>query len=302
MNVGFIGLGNIGRPMAARIAAAGHSLVLHDISRENSQALVEQGASWADAPRTVAQESELICTSLPGPVEFEQVVMGENGILAGANPDSTLIDFTTNSAFVVRQIHQQLASKQVGLLDAPVSGGVEGARNGALTVLVGGDKQSFEKAMPVFDAVAKKTIHLGEVGTASICKALHNCAVFCTNLAMMECLTVGVKAGIDAQKLVDVFQSSGLGSNLDLQVAMPATLFQGNFQPRFAMKTAFKDMGLATELAQSTGVPARIVELCAKDMGEAIDRGWGDQDNTVFLKIQEERAGAQVRVTKSDDE
>lgn len=302
MRVGFIGLGNIGQPIAARIAAAGYTLAVHDVCRESSQTLVEQGASWAESPRAIAQQCDVICTSLPGPIEFEQVVMDKNGILAGVRSGSTCIDFTTNSAFVVRRMHEVLASKQVGLLDAPVSGGVEGAGTGNLTVLVGGDDSSFAKVAPIFNVVAKKTLHVGEIGTASICKALHNCAVFCTNLAMMECLTVGVKAGIDAEKLINVFQSSGLGSNLDLHVAMPATLFQGNFQPRFAMKNALKDMGLATELAQAVGVPTKIVDLCAVDMAEAVKRGWGDQDNTVFLTLQERRAGAQVRASNTEDE
>ena len=130
-----------------------------------------------------------------------------------------------------------------------MSGGVEGARKGELTLIVGGNDEALTEAKPVLSHLAKSVIHVGEAGAGSICKALHNCAVFCANLATVECLTVGVKAGVDAAMLIDVFQKSGLGRNLDLQVAMPATLFQGKFSPpRFAMKTARKDMGLATEL------------------------------------------------------
>jgi 3-hydroxyisobutyrate dehydrogenase-like beta-hydroxyacid dehydrogenase len=112
----------------------------------------------------------------------------------------------------------------------------------------------------------------------------------------MECLTAGVKAGVDAKTLVDVFQKSGLGRNLDLQIAMPATLFRGNFQPRFAMKTARKDMGLATELAHAVGVPMNMAEMCEAEMAAAMWRGWGDLDNTIFLTLQEERAGVEVRI------
>ena len=180
-----------------------------------------------------------------------------------------------------------------------MSGGVEGARKGELTLIVGGNDEALTEAKPVLSHLAKSVIHVGEAGAGSICKALHNCAVFCANLATVECLTVGVKAGVDAAMLIDVFQKSGLGRNLDLQVAMPATLFQGKFSPpRFAMKTARKDMGLATELAHAVGVPMQLADICEQEMAEAIRRGWGGEDNTVFLTLQEERAGVQVRSTR----
>jgi 3-hydroxyisobutyrate dehydrogenase-like beta-hydroxyacid dehydrogenase len=116
-------------------------------------------------------------------------------------------------------------------------------------------------------------------------------------LAMVECLTAGVKAGVDAATLIEVFQKSGIGRNLDLQIAMPATLFRGNFDPpRFAMKTAHKDMLLALEIAREANVPMRLAEVCQADMSEAIRRRWGDKDNTIFLKLQEERAEIEVRV------
>ena len=212
-----------------------------------------------------------------------------------------MIDFTTNSARLVRKMHGVLAERGVDMLDAPVSGGVEGAERGELTILVGGDKEILAAAKPVLDQLAKSVLHAGEIGAASICKVLHNCAVFCTTLAMMECLTTGVKAGVDAATIIETFQKSGLGRNLDLQVAMPATLFRGNFKPRFAMKTAHKDMKLAIELAREVNVPIRLAELCETEMAEAMGRGWGDKDNTIFLTLQEERAGVKVRVEGEPD-
>jgi 3-hydroxyisobutyrate dehydrogenase len=296
MPIGFIGLGNMGRPMAGRIAGAGFSLVVHDVNREAAPELAKVGVAWADSPRSVAEQSDLICTSLPGPAAAELVVFGDDGIVAGARAGSTLIDFTTNSVSLLRKMHAALAERGVAMLDAPVSGGVEGAKRGELTILVGGSEATLAAARPVLDQVAKVVLHVGEVGSASICKLLHNCAVFCTNLAMMECLTTAVKAGVDAATVVDVFQNSGLGRNLDLQVAMPATLFRGNFSPRFAMKTAHKDMRLAMELSRDMHVPMRLAELCASEMAAAMGRGWGDKDNTIFLTLQEERAGVEVRI------
>jgi 3-hydroxyisobutyrate dehydrogenase len=302
MQVGFIGLGNMGRPMAARIADAGLPLVVYDVQRQACDALIAKGATCAESPGALAATCDVICTSLPGPVEFQSVMFGDKGVGSGVKAGSICLDFTTNSPLVIRDAHRQLAACGAGLVDAPVSGGVEGARKGSLTVLIGGDPASIARIRPVLEAVAGTILHVGDVSTASVCKVLHNCAVFATNLAMMECLTAGVRAGVDAKTLVEVFQRSGLGRNLDLQVAMPATLFRGNFEPRFLMKTAYKDMGLATDLAKSCGVPMRLAEICEEDMAEAMRRGWGAQDNTIYLTLQEERAGAKVRLTDSLDQ
>jgi 3-hydroxyisobutyrate dehydrogenase len=284
--------------MATRIALAGFPLVVHDIHREAGAELVQGGATWADSPRTVAEQCDMICTSLPGPLESEAVFFGDRGIARGAKAETILVDFTTNAPSLVQRMHDALVQVGARILDAPVSGGVEAARRGELTLLIGGERETLAAAQPVLEGLAKTILHVGAIGTASICKVLHNCAVFCANWATIECLTAGVKAGVDAATLVEVFQKSGLGRNLDLQVAMPATLFRGNFQPRFAMKTARKDMALATELAHSVDVPMQMSQLCEVEMAEAIRRGWGDLDNTVFLTLQEERAGVQIRVAR----
>jgi 3-hydroxyisobutyrate dehydrogenase len=197
-------------------------------------------------------------------------------------------------------MHDALAARGAAMLDAPASGGVEAAARGELTLIVGGDADTVARARPVLDLLAKSIIHVGPIGTASISKVLHNCAVFCSNLATVECLTAGIQAGVDAETLIQVFQQSGLSHNLDLQVAMPASLFRGRFSPpRFALKTARKDMHLATELARDHNVPMRLAELCELEMQEAVRRGWGELDNTVFLTLQEERAGAAVRFKDS---
>lgn len=294
--IGFIGLGNMGRPMAERLAAAGFPLIVHDLNRAAADQLPVAGSEWADSPQSVAVRSDVICTSLPGPVEAEAVFLGDRGIVRGMNPGSILIDFTTNSLLLVRKTSEALKERGAAMLDAPVSGGVEGAKRGELTVLIGGEEATLDAARPVLNQLAKNVLHIGPTGTASICKMLHNCAVFCANLAMMECFTAGVKAGVPPATIIETFQKSGLGRNLDLQTAMPATLFRGNFQPRFAMKTAHKDMKLAIELARETGVPMHLAEMVEAEMAEAMSRGWGDKDNTIFLTLQEERAGVQVRI------
>jgi 3-hydroxyisobutyrate dehydrogenase len=296
VRVAFIGIGNMGRPMARRMMAAGFPLMVHDANAAAAKPLIDEGAHWAQSPEDAASQCDVICTSLPGPREFEQVVRGDQGVLRGARRGAVLVDFTTNSPRLVRQLGATLADRGLEMLDAPVSGGVEAAAHGALTALVGGKADTLSRMHGVLESVAKTILHVGDLGTASVCKVLHNCAVFCTNLAMIECLTAGVKAGVDATTLIDVFQKSGLGRNLDLQVALPATLFRGQFEPRFALKTAYKDMGLAIELARACHVPMKMADHCAAEMAEAVGRGWGDSDNTRFLVLQEERAGVEVRI------
>jgi 3-hydroxyisobutyrate dehydrogenase-like beta-hydroxyacid dehydrogenase len=299
LRVGFIGLGRMGGAMAARLADAGAVLTVHDKRREATAAILHEGAHWADSPREVAAATNIVCTSLPGPEEAEDVYLGPQGIVHGVRRQALCIDFSTNAPAWVQRAAAEISACGGALLDAPVSGGVEAARTGYLTVLVGGKAETIAAARPVLDAIATTVLHVGEVGTASICKVLHNCAVFCTNLAMMECFTVGVKAGVPAATLVEVFQKSGLGRNLDLQAAMPATLFRGNFEPRFLMSLARKDMGLATELARQLGARMQLADYCERDMEAAMERGWGEKDNTIFLTLCEERAGVQVRTSES---
>jgi 3-hydroxyisobutyrate dehydrogenase len=298
--VGFIGLGNMGGPMAANLLARGFQLTVHDLHRRAAHGLEAQGAAWADSPAAVAEAASIICLSLPGPDEVESVCCRPDGVLASVRADSLLIDFTTNSPLLVRRLQQELAARGGALIDAPVSGGVTGARSRRLTVQVGGAAADVERARPVLDSVAETVLHVGGVGAGNTCKILHNCAVFCSNLATVECLTAGIKAGIDPTTLIEVFQKSGLGRNHDLNVALPKRLFRGDFEPHFAMKTALKDMALATELARAVEVPMPLAERCARDMAEAVARGWGDRDDNIYLTLQEERAGVKVRLSPKE--
>lgn len=295
MPIGFIGVGNMGQPMARCLAQAGYSIVIHDVRKVAVREVFGDRATWSESPQDLAAQCKIICTSLPGPTEAERVLLGERGVLQGIQPGAVLVDFTTNAPLLVRRVGESVRQRQADMIDAPVSGGVERAATGSLTIMVGGRAETVERVRSLLDCLAANVLHVGELGAASICKVLHNCAVFCANLAMVECFTAGIKAGVEAHTLVDVFQRSGIGKNLDLNVAMPATLFRGRFTPRFALKTAHKDMRLAIELAADCGTPMPLAEICLAEMAEAIKRGWGDLDNTAFLRLQEERAGVEVR-------
>jgi len=296
MKIGFIGVGNIGAPIAGQLLQAGHALVVHDIRREAADALLAVGAAWSGSPMALAAECEAVATCLPGPAEMEAVCLGPGDLVAQLRSGMLYIDHTTNSPELVRRVHTLLADKGVAMVDAPVSGGMEGAQTRDLLVMAGGEPANFERARPLLDAVAKRVIYTGGIGTGSIAKIMHNSASFTLDLVMAECWTAGVKAGIDAATIVNVFKEAALGQMMSLKVRLPATWLRGNFDPRFSLALARKDLGLAQELARATDTPMRLGALCEAEMIEAIGRGWADRDASIFLTLQEKRAKVQVRL------
>jgi 3-hydroxyisobutyrate dehydrogenase-like beta-hydroxyacid dehydrogenase len=296
MKIGFIGVGNIGAPIAGQLLRAGHEFAVHDIRREAADALLALGAAWSPSPAALAAECKVVATCLPGPKEMEEVCLGTRGILASINPGALYVDHTTNSPALVWRVHGLLAAKGVAMLDAPVSGGMEGAKTRDLLVMAGGEPAAFERARPLLDAIAKRVIYTGGIGTGSIAKIMHNSASFTLDLVMAECWTAAVKAGIDAATIVEVFKEAALGQMMSLKVRLPATYLRGNFEPRFSLALARKDLGLAQELARATQTPMRLGAICEAEIAEAITRGWADRDASIFLTLQEERAKVQVRL------
>src|SRR5437764_9033262 len=285
MNIGFIGTGNIGAPIAGQLLKAGHRLLVHDLRRANAEKLLASGAAWVDTPAAVAAECDAVATCLPGPKEMEAVCLGPAGIVESIKSGALYIDHTTNAPSLVRHVHALLAEKGVAMLDAPVSGGMEGAQTRDLLVMAGGEDAAFARARPLLDTVAKRVIHTGGIGTGSIAKIMHNSASFTLDLVMAECWTAGVKAGIDAATIVNVFNEAALGHQMSLKVRLPATYLRGDFDPRFALALARKDLGLALELAPATDTPMRLAALCEQEMNEAIARGWADRDASTFLTL-----------------
>jgi 3-hydroxyisobutyrate dehydrogenase len=186
MKIGFIGVGNIGAPIAGQLLAAGHELLVHDVRRNAADPLVAAGAAWSDSPAALAAECEVVATCLPGPVEMGLVCFGEDGLVDHLSPGALYIDHTTNAPALVGRVDAMLAEKGVAMVDAPVSGGMEGARTRDLLVMAGGDPAAFERARPLLDAVAKRVIYTGGIGTGSIAKIMHNSASFTLDLVLSE--------------------------------------------------------------------------------------------------------------------
>lgn len=301
MRIGFIGTGNIGAPIAGQLLRAGHDLVVHDLRREAAALLLEAGARWGDSPASLAAECEIVVTCLPGPTEMEAVCLGAGDLVAALKPGTLYIDHTTNAPSLVRRVCALLAGKGVAMIDAPVSGGMEGAQTRDLLVMAGGEQAAFERARPLFDAIARRVMHTGEIGTGSVAKILHNSATFTLDLVMAECWTTAVKAGVDPATIYRVFTEAALGHQMNLKVRLPATYLRGDFAPRFSLSLARKDLGLALDLARETDTPMRLAEICEREMADAIARGWADRDASIFLTLQEERAGAVVRLPETGD-
>jgi 3-hydroxyisobutyrate dehydrogenase-like beta-hydroxyacid dehydrogenase len=296
MKVGFIGTGNMGNPMAANLVKAGHQLTVHDLRREAATNLLEMGAQWADSPKQAALGNEAVFTSLPVPRDVEAAVLGENGILESAAEGTIHVDLSTNSPTVVRRLQQICAEKRVAVLDAPVSGGLKGAAEGTLAVMVGGDESVFEQVKPVLDVIGGHVVYCGPIGSGSICKICGNLMSLGIGVLLGEALTLGVKAGVDLGVLADVISNGG-GSSWMLTDKLPRHLFQGNFEPGFATALAAKDVRLATDLGREYSIPLELANLIDQRHVEAMHRGWGPLDCDSVSRIQEEKAGVQLRLT-----
>src|SRR5438046_232515 len=201
MRVGFIGLGMMGKGMAANLQKAGHNLVVHDLSRAAAEPFLAKGAVWANSPKEVGEQTEIVFTSLPVPADVEQVALGANGLIEGMRPDTAFFDMSTNSVAMVRKIHAAFSEKNLYMLDSPVSGGPSGAASGKMAIWVGGDEQIFNRHKAVLDAMGDQAAYIGPIGAGSIAKLVHNCTSAVLGAALAEVFTMGVKAGGDPVRL-----------------------------------------------------------------------------------------------------
>jgi 3-hydroxyisobutyrate dehydrogenase len=296
MKVGFIGLGTMGSSMALNTLKGGHELIVHDLNRDAAGPHLEAGATWADSPRQVAAASEVVFTSLPGPPEVEAVALGDNGLVQGARAETVYFDLSTNSPTLMRRIHAVFAARGVHVLDAPVSGGPEGARTRRLAIWVGGDKALFERYKSVLDAIGDAAYYVGPIGTGSIAKLVHNCTGYILQTALAETFTMGIKAGVDPLVLWQAVRFGALGRRRTFD-GLTQQFLPGQFDPpAFALRLARKDVALAVEVGREFDVPMRLANLTYAELTEALNRGWGQRDSRVAMLLQEERAGVDVHV------
>ena len=299
MKVGFIGLGTMGASMAYNCLQGGNEMVVHDIRRESATRHLEAGADWADSPREVAEASEIVFTSLPGPTEVEAVGLGEDGILEGMSQGKVYFDLSTSTPTLIRRIHEEAAARGIHVLDAPVSGGPRGAASRNLAIWVGGNKEVFDRCKPVLDSIGDKAYYVGPIGCGAIAKLVHNCTGYIVQAALAEVFTMGVKAGVEPLALWQAVRKGAQGRRGTFE-GLAEHLLPGNFDPPdFALRLARKDVDLALSVGREYDVPMRLAQLTLQEMTEALNRGWGHRDSRVAMLLQEERAGVEVRVDEA---
>ncbi len=299
--VGFIGLGNMGGGMSRNIQKAGYPMVVYDLREEVTKPLLEGGARLAGSPAEVARLSDVTFTSLPGPREVEAVATGPEGVLEGIQPGAIYVDLSTSRPTLIRQIEPQFPQKGAHVLDAPVSGGKSGAATRNLAVMVGGEREIFDRIKPLLDAFGDKVFYAGSIGAGSVSKLVHNMIGHGVRQAIAEGLTLGVKAGVEAEALWECVRRGSLGRMNVLHEGIARTVFRGEFEPAsFALSLARKDVGLATDLGREFNVPMPVANLAEQIAIEAMNRGWGDKDSSVTFLLQEEQASVEVRAPQVD--
>jgi 3-hydroxyisobutyrate dehydrogenase len=285
MKIGFIGLGAMGRHMAANVQRAGHEIQAHDRRR------VEGFANWKPSPAEAARGCDVLFTSLPGPSE---VAATADQVRDALPRGATWFDLSTNSPEVVRRIHGELS--KIHFLDAPVSGGAKGAETGKLALWVGGDESIFEKFRPVLETIADQPLYVGPIGAGTVAKLAHNCASFAVQAALAEIFTLGVKGGVEPLALFRALRQGASGRKRTFD-RLAENFLPGKYDPAaFSLRLAHKDVSLALELARKEGVPMRIGEIALAELSEAMNRGWAERDCRVAMTLQEERAGVSARV------
>ena len=294
MQLGFIGTGTMGNPMARCLIEAGHRLTVHDIRREATTNLCELGANWADSPRAVAASSQVVFTSLPGPVEVEETVLHpDTGILAGLASGGAFIDMTTNSPKVFQRIAEVCKSRGVEVLDAPVSG-----RPPGMTVMVGGDAETFARYRPLLEDMAGNIFHLGDNGAGCITKLVTQYLGYSNFITAIEGLIIGAKAGVDAGLLSQVVPVSAGASRVFDNI--PRSVLSGTFISGGTLDIVAKDLHLACELAGDVDVPALTGAIADDVFRRAQELGWGGDGFAKAARVLEELAGVELRSGVAD--
>jgi 3-hydroxyisobutyrate dehydrogenase-like beta-hydroxyacid dehydrogenase len=294
--VGFVGLGTMGGRMAANVQKAGFKLVVHDLHRQAASHHLNAGAIWADSPRALASQADVIFSSLPEPPDVEAVALGPDGLIAGMKSGTAYFDLSTNSPSVVKKLHAAFAEKGAHMLDAPVSGGPAGAASRKLAIWVGGDEGVFNQHKAVLDAIGDKPAYIGPIGSATVAKLVHNMSGYAIVCALAETFTMGVKAGVEPLALWQAVRQGATGRRFTFDALIDQFLPGKYDPPAFALKLAHKDVALANALGRELGMPMRMCNLALAEMTEALARGWGARDSRAVMLLQQERAGVEIAV------
>lgn len=278
--VGFIGIGVMGKSMALNLLNEGYDLRVFTRTKEKAAELVEQGGTWQATPADVAAAADIVVTMIGSPKDVEEVYLAEDGVLARARRGAIVIDMTTSSPQLAERIYERARQRGVSALDAPVSGGDIGAREGTLSIMVGGDRDAFEKALPLFKVMGKNIVYQGAAGSGQHCKMANQIAVASTMIGVCESLRYAEKAGLDPRTVLDSIEAGAAGSWTLTNLA--PRMISGDFGPGFYVKHFIKDMNIALESCTDIGLKARGLQL-AKELYDQISADGGDYLGTHSL-------------------
>jgi 2-hydroxy-3-oxopropionate reductase len=290
--VGFIGLGIMGRPMALNLLRAGYSLIVHNRTRAKEEELVNEGAKSASDPRELTSRCDVVITMLPDSPDVEQVYLGEDGVIAGAREGQLLIDMSSIAPSVARAVFDAASGLGADALDAPVSGGDVGAREGTLSIMVGGSDEGFKRAKPLFDVLGKTVVHMGEAGAGQTAKACNQILVAVTIEAVSEALVLASKAGVDPDRLIEVL-SGGLAGNRVMEVRR-RNFLEHDFSPGFKLELHHKDLGIALRTARELGVYVPTTAIVDQMLAALKAAGDGGLDHSALLKVIEEASAHRI--------
>lgn len=292
--VGFIGLGAMGLSMARNIRNSGFPLAVWARRPETAQSILDEGATWISSPAELARQSDVVVLMVTNSPDVEDLVRGDDGILAGAAGGCIVVDMSTIAPTTSRSMASLCSQHGVHFLDAPVSGGTQGAQAGTLTIMVGGENEAFTQARPVLEAMGKKIFHVGPSGSGEVIKLVNNVLVGAIAAATAEAFVLGAKAGADVAVMAEVIGAS-TGASWQLANQFPLRAFNGTFQPGFMTDLLAKDLTLALELGDEQQVPLQLTALARQMYEKARVVGYGRDDYTSVLRVLESDAEVAVR-------
>ncbi len=290
--IGFIGLGIMGKPMARNLLSAGYSLVVYNRSKGPMKELEESGAGGASSAKEVASQTDVVITMLPDSAVVSQVILGPAGVIEGAKPNSIMIDMSTIDYKVTRKIAAEVEAKGMEMLDAPVSGGEQGAIDGTLSIMVGGKREVFDNCLDIFHAMGKNVVHVGDIGAGQVVKACNQVVTGLTLEAVAEAIVLGTKAGVNPELMVKAI-STGAARCWALEMKAPAML-KADFRPGFKVKLHHKDLRIALDIGNDFGIPLPVTSLVCEFYNALKASGKGDYDHSSIITFIEDLAGIQV--------
>jgi len=292
-NIGFIGLGIMGCPMARNLLKKGYSLTVYDIVPEKVDELVEAGAKAGSSNKDVAEKSEIIITMLPNSPEVKEAVLGQDGVLDGARPGTILIDMSSIAPLASKEVAERAKQKKVVMLDAPVSGGEPKAVEGTLAIMVGGPAETFEEVRDILSVMGASVTRVGEIGSGNTTKLANQIIVALNIAAMSEAMVLATKAGVDPKNVFEAIRG-GLAGSTVLDAKMPLAL-EGNFKPGFRIELHIKDMANALDTAHELGVPVPLSSVVMEVMQALKVDGKGADDHGGIIQFYEKLAHVEVR-------